>query len=542
MIMANRRSNRWTDSRYWLVPLVLAGLIVWSKQITAGGFGGQENARCAMDGVFLHDLITHWPTGSIREWACQYYTKFPCLGLVVYNPPFFGVVEAAAFLIFGISATVARGVVVGFGLVGLISLYWVTRQLMDRDSAIAAAAIWAGSASTVVWSRQVALPVPAAAMMLLCCGCYLAFRGNRKNSWLGGACFFYVLAVLTCPWAMCIGPVLLMDLWLSVGFRKVMSFWNLLGGAIVAGLVSGYFLFRWLYVGAGSQITWPAMSSLRALPDGLIRQLGWLGLSFSVIGLLLLAAMGRARKIRLAILWITIFLVFASLVPQGDAGFFYLVTPAAAILIGGGFRCAVSGTQLRRPCEAIIAVMICWQFLVGWHADPGRMSDYRDAVAATAGEQGFQLVLFDGVRDGQFVFDMRCVQGYHGPCYVLRGSKMLYLEQPSGGYHEWVTSVPEIRRLLDEYAIRTVVVESQAPAVSGPQGRIPRPGVLLREVLHGGSQFQMLRRFRISDKGAWRDVELEIYLNRTAGKRRQYRIQVPVPAIGQSLDVALPPQ
>lgn len=550
--MSKKRSQRAIDSRYWLIPLTLAAVVIWGPQITQGGFGWSDAPLHVMDGVFLRDMLVHWRGGeSLHDWACQYYARYPTLGLIVYYPPFFAVVEAIMFLIFGISAVVARATVILFALVALFACYWVARQLLDQDSAIFAAAIWAALPSTVLWSRQVMLEAPTVAMILLSCGLYLKFRANRQNvRWLAAAAALWVLAVLTKQWAVFIAPVFVIDLIRTVGWRKTITFPNALTAAVAGGIVFGYLLFsasyahlsRLLLRGPENWAHLLALESwtfyLKALPD----VFGWPVLVFAVAGLLLLAASGKAQTAGILTLWAIGFYLFASVIWYKEPRYAYLVAPVAAILAAGGFRFAVKTTKLKRACTWLLIILICWQFLDAWRRYPGRWPDYRPAADLVSAEDSFQLCLVDGVREGQFIFDMRRAQGYDGRCYVLRGSKLLYSRaaRKQWWFHEHVKSKAEVRQLIDDYGIRYIVVESGPPQTPDWQNYFHRPSRWLRQVLQDNTQFELLAQYTISDDPIWNNVHLNVYRNRLATHPKYRQLTIPVPAMGRNVTITLP--
>ena len=172
------------QSRWWLAAVVLVGLAVWSREAQVGGFGWPEASRHAMDGAFLLDLIGAHPVGHLGEWSRNYFTCYPCLGILDSDPPFFAAVEALFYAVLDVSVFTARSCVIFFTLAGTLAMYWVARQLFDRAAGILAAGLWASLPATVLWSREVMLEVPTTAMILLCAGCYLRYQSTRSLVWL----------------------------------------------------------------------------------------------------------------------------------------------------------------------------------------------------------------------------------------------------------------------------------------------------------------------------------------------------------------------
>jgi len=551
--MAGKRTTRRIDRRVWLALLILVGAVVWSKDLGVGGLGWSDAPLHAMDGVLIHDLIKDMPDQPLSQWVMHYYGKFPCLGLIVYYPPFFAVIEAAMFLIFGISAAVARLTVVFFALGALVAIYWAARQLLDRDAAIFAAAVWASMPSTVLWSRQVMLEIPTVAMIALCCGLYLKFRSTKHVGWLWACGAAFVLAALTKQTAIFIAPVIVIDMLITVGWKKSVKGGNLIIGAVAGGIVLGYLLFAARYARLSSVLVWDeswfdllGIRNWTYYPAALPKILGWPGLAFAVIALALVIVGSKTKHIRLPIVWAGIFYLFASIIAYKEPRYFYFITPVAAVVIAAGFSLAVKGTHLKRSCHALLCLLICWQFLAGWHAKCDRPADYRaaaDLVHAGNPTGETELVLVDAVRDGQFVFDLRQAQGHDGKCYVLRGSKVLYSRaaRVRWYYSEYVKTHADVLKLIDTYGIRYIIVESGPPDVDDWQAYFPPPSTLLRQVLSDAKRFEKIAGYPISNDhvSPWKNVRLEVYRNHRPTRRKTDHLTIPVPAAGKTLQIPL---
>jgi hypothetical protein len=140
---------------------MLFALTMSSRDMTLGGFTWSDAPLHAMDGVFLHDLVRDWPSGSWRTWAEHYYLEHPCLGLVVYYPPLFAAVEAVMFTLFGIAAWVARLTVVLFVVAAAWLIFMIGRELFGTVAGIAGAVLTLITPAGVTWSRQVMLEWPS---------------------------------------------------------------------------------------------------------------------------------------------------------------------------------------------------------------------------------------------------------------------------------------------------------------------------------------------------------------------------------------------
>ena len=101
------RPSRRTHVLAW-IGLSLLTLMIVGRDIDKGGLSWSDAPLHVMDGVFIHDLVAVSPETPLREWAEQYYLRHPCLGLIVYYPPLFAVIEAGVFGVAGISVLTAR--------------------------------------------------------------------------------------------------------------------------------------------------------------------------------------------------------------------------------------------------------------------------------------------------------------------------------------------------------------------------------------------------------------------------------------------------
>jgi hypothetical protein len=117
--------------------------------------------RHAMNGLFWKDFLA---SGSLdpRAYASSYYARYPAICPTVY-PPAFYLLEALTFGLFGPSPYLAKGLVLGFGLMaGLYTMAWLRRWL--APAAGGAAALVLLSPGLTTWAHAVMLNVPALAI------------------------------------------------------------------------------------------------------------------------------------------------------------------------------------------------------------------------------------------------------------------------------------------------------------------------------------------------------------------------------------------
>ncbi len=540
------------ESWWWLVAIVAISLLVWSRQIHVGGFSWSDAPLHAMDGVFVLDLAKAAPIGHLKGWMQDYYARYPSLGMIVFYPPFFATVEATFYAIFGISVLTARLSVLFFAVGGLLAMYWVARQLFDRTAGLLAAGLWASLPGTVLWSRQVMLEVPTTAMLLATCGCYLQYKTSRSVTWLVLTAVGLVLATFTKQWAIFFGVVLLLDLVRSLGIRKTFSTPHALAGGVSLLVIGAYMVMSARYAALSKYLVWEDggwrhllgidnwLFYLKSLPQEDV--MGWPMVGFAALGFLLAASASQVKRLRVATLWAVVFYIFASVISYKEPRYLYLITPAGVLLAVGGLCHGLEKTRLKVTGRALLTFLMLYQFAYGWGQDPERLTSYDPAARLICEKGDSNLVLVDATREGQFIFDMRRAQGAEGDIYTLRGSKLLYSRaaRKRWGYREYVQNESDVLRLIRDYGIRYVVVESAPPVIPDWEDFFPRPSQLLRKVLRDARSFERLMDFPIDNGPVWNGVHLEVYRYRGPLADSRQTLTIPMPSMGRDIEVTLP--
>ncbi len=520
--------------------MVAAGVVVWSRQILVGGFSWSDAPVHAVDGVFALDLVREISFGHLGQWVQNYYVRYPCLGIVVFYPPFFAGVEAVFFALLGVSVFAARVSVIFFGAAGVLAMYWVARQLFDHTGGILAAGLWATLPATVLWSRQVMLEVPMTSMILICCGCYLQYRSSKKIGWLVLTAVSFVLAFLTRQWVIFFGAVLLIDFIRTMGFKKTFSSKHALAIGVSLLVIGAYTVFSAKYSKflIQDETGWRPLFSFRhwwfylgALPE----VLSWSMLGFAAVGFLIAASTHQVKKLQIPVLWIIVFYFFATVVAYKEVRYFYPITPSGVLLAVGGLYYGLEKTQLKFPGRVILTLVLVFQFFNGWLQNPDRLSDNNSAAGLILSRADSDLVLVNTTRDGQFIFDMRRLQGPQGRVYTLRGCKVLYSRD-----REYVRTEKDILALIQNYGIGYIVAESGPPAIPDWESYFPRPAQLLRSLLRDTRTFEKLASNPIGDNPVWKNVRLEVYHYKGKIVRSRSTLTIPVPSMGRDIEVTLP--
>src|SRR5947209_623594 len=101
-----------------------------------GSFWWSDAPRHALDGAFFLDLLRDHPIASLRQYAVDYYVKYPALTVLFY-PPLFAVSEAVVFSVCGVSHSSAVITVMVFYLAAAFGAYLLARRWFDRWGALA---------------------------------------------------------------------------------------------------------------------------------------------------------------------------------------------------------------------------------------------------------------------------------------------------------------------------------------------------------------------------------------------------------------------
>ena len=551
--------------------LTLMVLALGCKDIGTGGFGWSDAPLHAMDGVLLHDLARADDRGDdLKAWAARYYARYPCLGLVVYYPPLFAVVEAAAFTVFGISEAVARGTVVAMAVVAVLGLYWVGVQASGRPAACLAAGLLATAPFGVTWLRVVMLEWPGLAMAILAAGCYQAWYHRPCWRWavLGGlAATAAILTKQTTLFLLALFMVHLVGVSVVAAVRQdwppgasyrrhesdvTMALTVGTAIAIILVLLGLYDLVssryadfsRFLVSGRPPWVHLRWAETYTQYLHWFDDIFGWPFLIVWVVGLIVIVVQWEWRASRFPLFWLILVWLQQTLVAWKEPRYLFFALPAAALLAGKGW--ALWPRWRRFPLGFIpVAGLIGYQFVAGMIAPTHRLPDYTAAVQLLADRGDAGVVLMDGVREGQFIFDVRTNPQTAGRIVTLRGSKMLYSRAARGRWrHTTHRGQPqEIIDLLDHFGVKYVIVESQLPAVSH-EGRAdwdePASRVL-RQVLADTRRFTPIGRWPLKcDEAIWDDVELCVYEYLNPKPRTAKTVSIPVPSIKEDVVVELP--
>jgi Dolichyl-phosphate-mannose-protein mannosyltransferase len=494
--------------------------------------------RHAMDGAFYRDFARHLPLGHVKQFAMNYYLKYPALTILFY-PPLFPVVEGGFFAVFGVSLFSAQLSVSVFYLALAWGSYVLCRRWMDRVPALAAALLYIGAHEVALWGRQVMLEIPACAFLVWSAVFCFQYLDRRKPVWMYGLALALAGGAYTKQTVLFIVPALLWTMWRKRGSSLVrdrhvwgsaalfcvlvlplailnLTIARLNVGSVVGGSWNHIPVFSW----AGwswyartfpSQVNW-AVTALAAAGLAMCAQRkGWWGEGESFFGLWLLTgyvffsliALKETRHTVTILLPLAYFAVTA----------IRLLTPARAVpVLALGLAAASFGeTVWRHPTP----------YIEGY----GKAADY---VAARAPRGS--VILFSGYRDGAFTFDVR--RRVDRPdLWVLRADKLLLrvTQRRDLGLEELKVSEAELVDMINRFGVSYIVDQ---PNFWDDLKNMQE----LQHVLRS-PQFRKVAVIPVLSNTDHLDRELEIYQNLAPVKfDRKERIRLELPIIGLQVE------
>lgn len=536
------RGRRRDATCFALIALAVA--TVAGPGMGTGGLGWSDAPNHVFDGIFLLEFVKAWPIGHIREWAEQFYLRFPALGIIAYYPPGFAAIEALVFAVLGVNILSARLTVALFGLGACWLMYLLGRRWFDRVTGLFAALLLATCPHGVLWMRDVMLEWPATFWLLAVVLCYerLRERPNAARS-VALACAA-VAAFMTKQTTAFILPVLLSDAALgslsggpslpaAPRFRRI-ALTTIIGAA---GIMLAYLILTWRYTALVPHLLKPkadVMYYLWKLPE----IVGWPLMPIALISVMAVYCRRTCPARGLPAYWLLTWFVFCTVISAREPRYFFFALPP--IMLATARWVLARGAV--RPAAALLSLLVVAQGGLAWRNDTGRLPRYDDAVAELAAQPDADLVLIDAVREGQFIFDVYQNPAARNRLIPLRASKLLYARaaREKYAYRQFVNSESDIVALLDRYGIRYLVIESAYPRTPY-QDADPPPRKMLRSLLTPDSRFRLVKSWSLNCcDPIWDGLELRLYAYPTCPPRSSKTIHLSIPAMNKEVTLELP--
>lgn len=529
--------------------ILLLGVAAAAALLTAptdGDFYWSDAPRHALNGLFVKDLLTDLPFFTLRQYAVDYYLRYPALTILFYPPGFYGAL-AAFYALFGESHFTAQLAVAVFFFLFLLAAWRLAARWLGTLGGAGAALLFASAPEILLWARQVMIDIPAHALLIASVAAFLRFldlNGQndlpRATHWLFAALLLFaasvwiklntvfLLPVFLITWAVAVGTALLRDrrFWIAAVLLTV----------LLAPLVAMVLLFgqgNIQSVEGRSGVDLPLFSLqawsyyLRQMPA----QLGWPTVAAATLFLLLAClrrlfpSRWRRPDILFMVLWFGFGYLFFTMIgirlPRHDLFILFPVALAAAGAITLLFGSRRGGLLLLLFGIGSYAYTTVTQ-------DVPRVGGYRQAaerIAAIAPRDA--VILFSGYRDGSFIYNLRLQP--RRDIAVLRADK-LFLRvaiERRRGVQDLNLNPLDIRRMLSRYGVSYIVIE--------PGFWSDLPSMAALEELLKGRGFALVEIVPIEANVFTQAKSIRIYRNLAPVADGQKRIDLDVPTIGRRL-------
>jgi len=542
--MQQTSDGGWTKSTWrdvlCLLLLTIAVFLLFETSPRAGDFWWSDAPRHAMDGAFYYDLARNLPLTHLKQWAMDYYIQYPAITVLFY-PPLFALVEAVFFSLFGVSHSTAQLTVSTFLLAAAFGAYFLTRRWVGRVAAFSTALLFIGSPAIALWGRQVMLEIPAFTFLIW--GSYFFFRyldsARARNLYLVDG--FLLAAIYTKQSTIFIVPVYLLTLYFfyrKALFRRQEFWWS---AALFAAAIMPLAVFTWLWGrlnvqqsvgGDWVEYSRTSLSGWLYVARQWPRQVGWTVSALAAaycVGAVLWKKWRLPRPaIFFFVAWVLTGYVFFTLIAiKLERYTIWLVFS----LVFFSILAIVQGLPAKiAPYAAVaVAVGIFAHTLIAEHVP--YVSGYRAAaqyVCSIAPPNS--TVLFSGLRDGSFIFNVKATPECKN-LTVVRADKLL-LRVPEDrrlfGVTELGVSEGQFKDMLGRYGIRYIVLEPRFWTDLQPMQMLIR-------ILHQ-DQFKLLESIPVASNREHDESQLEIYENLGPISEGENLIRIDLPAFGITVE------
>ncbi len=527
-----------TDAGVGLL-LALATLALWWSAPMHGDFSYSDAPRHALDGVFVKDLIAAFPWRDPAGYAMQYYIQYPALTILFY-PPLFYLISAPFYALFGVSEASGLAVVLLHYLGLALGMYALARRWMGVRLACAVALASLAVPELALWGREVMLEIPNLAFVVW--GLVALRRhgdtGRPGSLYLGA--FLMLCALYTKLNAVFILPVAAVMICVARG-RAV---WRDRHAWIVIALFAIGFAplvlltFKFGQMNVRQAVDQSLSAAARPGAQGwfwyaaqLPRQLSW---PLAIVAALSPLALLRRRPAKcdpadlvLVLGWLVVGYLFLSAIDLKSSRYSTVILPPILLLVG----LAVDRLAQGKIAATTGLVLALAMFFHTWLYLPvPAIAGYRQAaewVARAAPRNG--VVLFSGLRDGSFVFNMRTIAS-RPDIYTLRADKLLLdiAVERAFGVRQKAMSERQIGTMLDRYGVSYVVAQTDFWTDLPVMAR-------LDAVLHS-PQFAEVARIPVVANVPTEDREICIYRNTHSVTANGTALKLDLPIIDRAVE------
>jgi hypothetical protein len=528
------RSSPWLRAISKLVRppaiiLIVLGLLL-SRGITQGEpFFSNDETRHVMNGVFIRDLLVDRPNHPF-QYTYEYYAKYPAIA-IPHWPPFFTIVEAFFFLVFGISVWASRLAILSFALLGSYYWYQIAERHGPRSRALLSAFIFCLLPPVMIFESVTMLEIPQVALCLGAIYYWLRWVEDERARDLCALAGFATAAMLTYPASIFLALFLGLDFLLERRFRLLRN-WRV-WVALVASLaiVSAWYLFSFHTVthgyqqatGHGFQHLLRTRSDsyyLRTLPG----QLGPVLLVLACIGIGW-AVRREARRYRFLLLWVaSAYLCFTLIAEKAPRHIMIWLPPLVYFSLLG-----VEVLLPRRRWFWLAYATLGLYFLVGallFHRP--QLTGMEPVAQFVLAQPESDVLYYQGRLDGDFVFRVRQLDPQKR--HLIARDKQVEVSNISYSRRQVLQTPDQILNFFQTWGVRYAVIENVDPY---PELE------LVRRVLQS-DQFELIRAFPIQAKGDFEEVTMvSVYRYRGELHRSTQPVEIPMMTIYQDISADL---
>ncbi|MFV9645040.1 MAG: ArnT family glycosyltransferase [Desulfobacterales bacterium] len=498
-----------------------------------------DGQRYTFNGILLHDMVRDKAIFHPYDYNVRFYAKYPATSLP-YGSPFFALVFAAAFSLFGISFSVARWVVAIYTM-GAALMLWHLIYHINRSywHAVLAVSAFLFNPLTGIYSRDITPELALAFYSFLTIFFFYNYVEYEKKYFGIYAALAFSLGYLTKPYIIPLGMALVLY---AIIRRKLYIMYkreSLLALVITAGLIVPSTMLAFKYATnelGGTTIPSIDVNLLLAYPTIAIKCLPILTAG-AIIGFII----GLLRKDNLTLLCLlwtfSCYFFFTFYLPEHqDQKYFFTFLPALIV----PFVMTIDRLYflLKKFRLNIVLIMLLIVFFAHGTLSSGvsYIRGYEEAGKYVAEHPHGKSVLFYGRYDGTFMMGIRRVIPKGGP-YVLRGDRQLAVRVSYGKAKQSVSveSSDDIIKLLNRYRTGYVAIEIESTL----ERDFPEYNILMQTISSNTELFTEVAKFPIQTN--WNTLvsnELVIYkFSFDKSTNPAKKLKIPVPTLKKELEV-----
>jgi hypothetical protein len=497
-----------------------------------------DGQRYAFNGILLHDMIHDGAIFHPIEYAERFYARYPAINLP-YGPPFFALLFAAVFSIFGISFSAARCVVAVYTVwAALMCWYLVYNQTRTYFQSILAVAGFLCAPIIAICARDPGPELPVIFYSFLAAYFFYNYIEYDRNFFALCGALILALGYLTKQYVVPLGLTVPLYILVRKKWYLFKRFESWLALLILASLTVPYTLLTFQYSNEGMGFfTIPPVNFelVAKYPKLLISEMP----VFSLLALLgiIIGMYKRSKPVLFSLLWIVSWYMFHTFYFGYYIGSRYLSLLYPAMILPFSLACyeiTVASRKVRLDTP-FVCVIAFWLLLTALSTPVFFVRGYEEAGKYVGKHLNTKAILYYGKYEGSFMMGLRR-QVVRGSPVVLRGDRQLAIRHWFTGLQKrLVNSVPDVIDTLTKNHVLYVVIEKNNKLLSERYEYN-----LLLNALQQKEFFTYIISFPLASNYTSVGTELAVYRFHppTALDPGNY-IEVPVPTLNKSIRISL---